>query len=242
MTKKSFSLFPVASTNGVSSKTEASKNKNTTPASESEKSKKESKTQKSVVAKATETPKKKAFIIEDDDNDDTSDSITQKSNSTQKRKAESNNEEPKKKKQKIENDGKSSAELSSRRLGKRSGSKVIKYRKKILDAYKKCVVTGNEIDELNMAVPILDWSLIPTDVPITNTGLFLRNDWAYLFKKQAWSIDDEYKIVLASRMKTDNYYSKFEGKSLLLPEDSKWRPDAELLKHHRKLNTAQHKK
>jgi hypothetical protein len=228
----------------VSSKTVAPKNKSTTPVEpEPIKSKKESKTQKSVVAKVTETPKKKVVIIEDDDEDEPSDNITQKSNNTQKkRKAESNNEEPKKKKQKLENEGESKPKILSRRLGKRSGDKVMKYRKKILDAYKKCVVTGNDIEEVNMAVPILDWALIPIDVPISNTGLILRNDWAYLFKKQAWSVDEEHKIVLSHKMKTDNYYSKFEGKSLLLPEDSKWSPDAELLKHQRKLATSKHKK
>jgi hypothetical protein len=226
----------------VSSKTEAPKNKSAPVETEPVKSKKESKTQKSVVAKVTENPKK-LVIIEDDDDDEPSDNITQKSNNTQKkRKAETNNKEPKKKKQKLENEGEGKPRILSRRLGKRSGDKVMKYRKKILDLYKKCVVTGNEIEEVNKVVTILDWALIPIDVPISSTGLLLRSDWAYLFSKQAWSVDEEHKIVLSREMKVDNYYSKFEGKSLLLPEDSKWSPDAELLKHHRRLAAAKHKK
>jgi putative restriction endonuclease len=117
----------------------------------------------------------------------------------------------------------------SRRVRDRAGQSV--FRQKVLAAYgHRCCVTGES------TLKVLDAAHIQ---PYVNgksnhvqNGLALRTDLHKLFDAGLLTIDDEYRLAISSRLKSEGY-AAYHGRKMLLPDKAAHRPSREALDVHR---------
>ena len=63
-------------------------------------------------------------------------------------------------------------------------------------------------------------------------GLALRTDLHKLFDAGLLTIDDEYRLAISSRLKSEGY-AAYHGRKMLLPDKAAHRPSREALDVHR---------
>ncbi len=105
------------------------------------------------------------------------------------------------------------------------------FRRILMDAYNlECAVTGTAVS------PILEAAHIyPYDGPETNVlqnGILLRADWHTLFDLGFWSLDDDYRIIVAPGV-TAVEYRKYHNTPVRLPNVASHRPSLKAVKWHR---------
>ncbi len=107
-----------------------------------------------------------------------------------------------------------------------------KFRKKLLDTYKKtCAVTNCKIEEMLEAAHIFSFKGTETD-KIPN-GILLRADIHTLFDLGLISINPKnYLIQVSDKIITDEYYSILNNKKINLPTRAEDYPDINSLKYH----------
>jgi hypothetical protein len=173
----------------------------------------------------------KPVLLEDDDGD----VITKDTNSKKIDEHQDDTKQQNKKETKLDKNKEGDSTNNARRkIGARSSRFNADYRKCLSKAYNgACAVTGQKLAELHVAQSVLAWKDIGTDIPLATTGILLRVDLAYMFKERLWTLDEEYCIKAGNKMMKDEYYAKFNGQKLILPNDEKYWLNQNLLKQHR---------
>lgn len=115
------------------------------------------------------------------------------------------------------------------------------FRKMVLANYgNKCCVSGLNISQLLRASHIVPWAENKTHRMNPENGLCLSATYDAAFDKHLISFDDDYRMIVSKEIKdyytneaANEYFCKYEGKSLLLPE--RFMPSKKLLEIHRNL-------
>lgn len=109
------------------------------------------------------------------------------------------------------------------------------FRIMVLDAYgRRCCVTGER------TLPVLEAAHIqPYISPVSNhvqNGIPLREDIHTLFDKGYVAVDETYKFVVSDRLREEfengREYYKFQGKEILLPEQTRLAPSRDAIRWH----------
>lgn len=115
------------------------------------------------------------------------------------------------------------------------------FRKMVLANYaNKCCVSGLNIPQLLRASHIVSWAENVKHRMDPENGLCLSATYDAAFDKHLISFDDDYRMIVSKEIKdyytnevANEYFGKYEGKSLLLPE--RFMPSKKLLEIHRNL-------
>lgn len=110
-----------------------------------------------------------------------------------------------------------------------------KFRKDLIRVYKtQCVITGSKIESILEAAHITPYKGKETN-DISN-GFLLRADIHTLWDKYLLTVDSkEFTVKLHPEIEKDEYYSKLEGKQILLPENESDYPSQKALEYHNSL-------
>jgi HNH endonuclease len=101
------------------------------------------------------------------------------------------------------------------------------FRRKLLDTYGCCVITGCTSEDALEAAHISPYSHTQNNDPVN--GLLLRADIHTLFDRHLIGIDPEKMTVCVAQSLLEDY-GQFNGKSLQLPENDSLSPDRDSLK------------
>ena len=107
------------------------------------------------------------------------------------------------------------------------------FRQTVLSSYsRKCCLTEINIPELLVASHIIPWSKDEKNRLNPQNGLCLNNLHDKAFDRGLISFDNDYKLILSSKIKKQKskYFLDLEGKQLILPK--KFLPNIEFLKYH----------
>lgn len=104
----------------------------------------------------------------------------------------------------------------------------------------KCCVSGLNIPQLLRASHIVPWAENKNHRMDPENGLCLSATYDAAFDKHLISFDDDYRMIVSKEIKdyytneaANEYFGKYEGKPLLLPE--RFLPSKKLLEKHREL-------
>ena len=112
-----------------------------------------------------------------------------------------------------------------------------RFRNLLLAAYRgRCAVTSTLLPDVLEAAHIVPYRGKATNR--ADNGLLLRADWHTLFDLGAWTLTDDFTIIVRPSLRSTDYGS-FEGKELNLPDDPRLRPSLEAIRHHRAWATRQ---
>jgi predicted restriction endonuclease len=108
-----------------------------------------------------------------------------------------------------------------------------KFKEDLLKSYNyKCAVTGCNVIEVLQASHIVPYNGKETN-HIQN-GIILRVDIHNLFDSGLITIDpDTYKVIVSNKLRSSLYY-EYNGKKILLPEDTINYPSREALRYRMK--------
>lgn len=102
--------------------------------------------------------------------------------------------------------------------------------------HEKCAITGKQISYeslLNVeAAHIKPKAHNGPNVP--SNGLALCRDFHWAFDKGFFTITNDFKVYVHTKMRDSRLLMEFDGKEIFLPEDSRARPSREFLEHHQK--------
>ena len=115
------------------------------------------------------------------------------------------------------------------------------FRKMVLANYGcKCCVTGLNVPQTLRASHIVAWAENKHHRMNPENGLCLSATYDAAFDEHLISFDDDYRMILSKEIKeyytsdvTKEYFYKFEGKQIILPE--RFMPSQKLLARHRDL-------
>lgn len=115
------------------------------------------------------------------------------------------------------------------------------FRKMVLANYgEKCCITGLNVPNLLRASHIIAWVDDEANRMNPENGLCLSATYDAAFDKHLISFDEDYRMIVSREIKdyytndtTKEYFDKYEGKSLVLPE--LYLPSQELLEKHREM-------
>jgi putative restriction endonuclease len=120
---------------------------------------------------------------------------------------------------------------TSRRVRDRTRQTV--FRQKVLAAYgHRCCVTGESSLEVLDAAHIQPY--VNNESNHIQNGLALRTDLHKLFDAGLVTIDDDYRVVVSSRLKSKGYAS-YHGQEVLVPDEDSRKPSKKALKVHREI-------
>ncbi len=106
-----------------------------------------------------------------------------------------------------------------------------KFRRCLLEAYQSsCSVTLEQAEEVLEAAHIHPYR--GNDTNVVQNGILLRSDWHTLFDLGLWTIEDDYRIRISSKVKSLGY-SDHEGKLLCLPLKKRHYPSKTAIGFHR---------
>lgn len=113
------------------------------------------------------------------------------------------------------------------------------FRQSVLASYNsRCCITGNPVPELLVASHILPWGSHPAHRLNPRNGLCLAQTQDAAFDRGFITFDDDYRLVIGSRLKEylpsealERNFLVYEGKPMQMPE--KFMPAAEFLRRHR---------
>ncbi len=107
------------------------------------------------------------------------------------------------------------------------------FRQILIDAYtQKCAVTGTDVSPILEAAHIYPYSGPETNV--LQNGILLRADWHTLFDLGLWTLDDDYRIILAPGI-TSEEYRKYHNTPMRLPKLASHHPSSKAIKWHRSI-------
>ncbi|WP_173391608.1 HNH endonuclease [Tatumella saanichensis] len=107
------------------------------------------------------------------------------------------------------------------------------FRKRLLKAYRRqCAVTGCTVDVLLEAAHIVPYA--GASHTKSCHGILLKSDIHTLFDRGLLWIDDNFKVRISDRLHNTEY-KRFDGQSLLLPDNENDRPLKEHLAKHREM-------
>lgn len=109
------------------------------------------------------------------------------------------------------------------------------FRMRLLSSYSnKCAVTGESVEVCLQAAHIAPYS-INQNHHVSN-GLLLRSDIHNLFDAKLLSFDQNYRVVLSSKLRElvaeHSEYLALEGRKIRLPKNKSHRPSAKELEKH----------
>lgn len=115
------------------------------------------------------------------------------------------------------------------------------FREAVLNNFDgRCGVSQLAIRELLVASHIIPWANHPFERLNVRNGLCLSRIHDSAFDQGLIAFDDSLQLVLSKRLRSqlpnsaiDNFFAKYEGKALLLPDDAAF-PDTAFLAMHRK--------
>jgi putative restriction endonuclease len=117
----------------------------------------------------------------------------------------------------------------NRRTRDRTGQ--AEFRRKVLAAYgRECCVTGEGALEVLAAAHIQPH--VNKDSHHVQNGLALRVDLHNLFDAGLITVDDDYRLVISNRLKSEGY-AAYNGQKVRLPNNASNRPSKEALELHR---------
>jgi putative restriction endonuclease len=113
------------------------------------------------------------------------------------------------------------------------------FRRMLMDIYNQsCCITGLNIPQVNRASHIISWADDSSKRLDPSNGLYLSATYDAAFDKNLISLDDDYRIILASDIKdhfthasVTEYFVKKEGQVINLPY--KYLPNKAYLAQHR---------
>jgi hypothetical protein len=105
------------------------------------------------------------------------------------------------------------------------------FRRKLLDAYGKCAITGCVVEPVLEASHIIPYQGDATDHP-TN-GLLLRADLHTLFDLQLIAFDEEMKVIVSPDLRGSEYW-KYRDTKIADTNPKSYAPNGEAIKKHRK--------
>ena len=105
------------------------------------------------------------------------------------------------------------------------------FRRKLLDLYKRCLITGCDAEEVMEAAHVQPYSEAGT-FEVSN-GLLLRADIHTLFDFGFITIDTADMTVVTAEALKHTVYAEFNGKKLQFPNGSENAPDRKALYDHR---------
>ncbi len=116
------------------------------------------------------------------------------------------------------------------------------FRNIVLNNYdNRCAITGLPIRELLIASHILPWRDHETERLNVSNGICLNRLHDAAFDQHLIGFDDDLCLVLSKKLKTTlpreavvHHFERYEGQSLILPEDGT-HPEMSFLSAHRKL-------
>lgn len=113
------------------------------------------------------------------------------------------------------------------------------FRRKLLDLYKQCLITGCDAEEVLEEAHIRTYSEAGT-FEVSN-GLLLRTDIHTLFDLGLITIDTAVMTVITAEALKHTVYAEFNGKKLQFPNGSENVPDRKALHdHHQSAMQRQH--
>jgi hypothetical protein len=105
------------------------------------------------------------------------------------------------------------------------------FRHMLMDAYDlKCAVTGTEVGPALEAAHLYPYNGAETNA--LQNGILLRADWHTLFDLGLWTLDDDYRIIVASEI-TSEVYQKYHQTLMRLPRVVSQHPSSKAIKWHR---------
>lgn len=108
------------------------------------------------------------------------------------------------------------------------------FRTFVMNAYKKCALTEKIIEWEGFcnleAAHIKPRAHEGTNLPCNGIGFSRDIHWA--FDKGFFAINDDYTITIHEDLDSD-FLKEYDGKKLIVPDDSFFKPDPRYLKHHR---------
>jgi putative restriction endonuclease len=117
----------------------------------------------------------------------------------------------------------------NRRVRDRAGQAV--FRQKVLAAYgQRCCVTGESSLEVLDAAHIQPY--VNSESNHIQNGLAFRTDLHKLFDAGLITIDDDYRLVISNRLKSEGY-APFHGQKVFMPDEVSRKPSREALEVHR---------
>lgn len=93
-----------------------------------------------------------------------------------------------------------------------------------------CAITGEKTPQILEAAHIQKY--INENSHHHQNGILLRTDFHKLFDKGLITINEQYKIIISSKLKSE-YYSSFHKKEIYLPRNISLRPSLVALRNHR---------
>lgn len=115
------------------------------------------------------------------------------------------------------------------------------FRSMLMENYKsQCCVTGLNVPQVLRASHIVAWADDKSNRMNPENGILLSATYDAAFDKHLISFDDDYRMIVSKEIKeyytsevTREYFEKYEGKRMILPE--RFKPNQELLARHREL-------
>lgn len=105
------------------------------------------------------------------------------------------------------------------------------FRQMLMGAYNlKCAVTGTDVSSILEAAHIYPYAGPETNV--LQNGILLRADWHTLFDLGLWSLDDDFRIIVAPGI-TSNEYRKYHNTLMRLPQLVSHYPSPKVVRWHR---------